>query len=224
MKSIAYYSVKTASILLTLVLIVLCAFFGFLYYCNLRGMEVPTLGSFQMYVVLSESMEPEILMDDAILVNTSVTSDNLAINDVITFRAFESDIIITHRIIGIERTENGYEYRTKGDNNPSADLFTTPEERIIGRYVMRLPQLASVLALTVERPYLIALIVASVILVQLILGFTEKKLKPAISLFAGEIDAADIVSPDGADEVQVDEATQTDEAIQENENNEIPHI
>ena len=188
MKSIAYYAVKTASILLTAALIVLCAFFGFLYYCNLRGMEVPTLGSLQMYVVLSESMEPEISVDDAIIVNTSVSSDDLEIGDIITFRAFESDIIITHRIIGIERTENGYEYRTKGDNNPSVDLFTTPEYRIIGRYVMRLPQLASTLALTVSRPYLIAIIVASVILVQLALGFAEKKLKPEQSLLTDELD------------------------------------
>lgn len=192
MKNISYYAVKTASILLTVALIVLCAFFGFLYYCNLRGMEVPTLGSLQMYVVLSESMEPEISVNDAIIINTSVTSDDLAVGDIITFRAFESDIIITHRIIGVERTANGYEYRTKGDNNPSADTFTTPEDRIIGRYVMRLPQLASALALTVERPYLIAIIVASVILVQLILGFAEKKLKPAPSLPIGESDETNI--------------------------------
>ena len=191
MKNIAYYAVKTASILLTVALIILCAFFGFLYYCNLRGMEVPTLGSLQIYVVLSESMEPDILVDDAIIVNTSVTGNDLAVGDVITFRAFESDVIITHRIIGVERTDQGYEFRTKGDNNPSMDLFTTPEDRIIGRYVMRLPQLASVLELTVERPYLIAIIVASVILTQLVLGFSEKKLKPALSVPMGEVNDSD---------------------------------
>lgn len=215
-KSIAYYFVKAVSILLTTVIIVLCAFFGFLYYCNIRGMEVPTLGSLQMYIVLSESMEPKIFVNDAIIINTSVTSDDLAVGDVITFRAFESDVIITHRIIDIERTEQGYEYRTKGDNNPSMDTFTTPEDRVIGRYVMKLPQLAAILAFTVERPYLIALIVVSVILVQLLLGFTEKKLKPvpALSVPTDEITDEEILT-----QIQIEESEKEGTAQTESDEN-----
>lgn len=176
----AYGAVKTISILLTIALIIICVFFGFLAFCSFAGMDVPTLGPFKIYLVLSDSMAPEIITDDAIII-TKTTPETLEIGDVITFYAFESDTIITHRITGIEQTGQGYEFTTKGDNNNIEDSFTTPGDRVIGKYLTKISKFGGFLNGVTARPYIIALIIIPILLIQFLLGLLEKSLKKAIS-------------------------------------------
>jgi signal peptidase len=176
-KKIFYYSVQTTSILLTVFLLTACLFFGYIFYCNIVEMEIPTLGSFQIYVVLSDSMAPFMVKNDAIIVNKTDAS-KLKAGDVITFYAFESDTVVTHRITEIAKTEGGPEFVTKGDNNNAADNFTTSGSRVIGKYVFRLPQFGGFLTSIKNRPYVVILPIALIILIQLMLGYIETKLKP----------------------------------------------
>lgn len=177
LKNTAYYFVKVVTVAIMACLIVVCMFFGYLYYCNLASMQVPTLGPFQIYIVLSDSMAPYIVKDDAVVVSKA-DPEKLKQGDIITFTAFESDVTITHRIINVEKTDQGYEFRTQGDNNNTEDSFVTTEDRIIGKYFLKIPKLQSFMNITIQRPYAIAVIVGVVILIQFLLGLAEKALKP----------------------------------------------
>lgn len=172
-----YGGVKAISLLMTITLIISCLFFGWLVICNAVGMDVPKLGSVRIYVVQSDSMMPVFLTNDAIFV-TETAPEKLADGDIITFYAFESDTIITHRIIDVSQTEQGYEYSTKGDNNNVEDSFTTPDSRVIGRYFAKIPRFGAFLDMISSRPYIIAVVVAAVLALQLLLGAVEKWAAP----------------------------------------------
>ena len=172
-----YYLVKTFSLILTIFLLVVCLFFGFLYYCHTKDMPIPAIGPFKVYVVLTPSMEPRLKVNDAVIV-VATDPNELRSGDIITFTAFETNAIITHRIVDKKLTDKGYVFTTKGDNNQSVDTFETPQNRIIGKYLMKVPQLATFLDYTAQRPYMIAVLVVIILLIQFICGFAERKWQP----------------------------------------------
>jgi len=172
-----YYVVKTIGIILTAAALFVCIFSGYLFYCNKSGMDVPALGPFQMYVVLSDSMYPVMRTDDAIVVRQKEAAD-LKEGDIITFYAFESDIIITHRIVGVNQNGNQYEFNTKGDNNNTPDKFVTPEGRVIGKYEFKIPQFGGLLTKASEKPLFIAIPVIVLVIIQVLLGQAEEMLNP----------------------------------------------
>lgn len=172
-----YGSVKAISLLMTVILITVCLFFGWLVTCNAVGMDVPRLGSIRIYVVRSNSMAPLLLTNDAIFV-IETASEKLADGDIITFYAFESDTIITHRITDVSPTEQGYEYSTKGDNNNVEDSFTTPDSRVIGRYFAKISGFGVFLDTIASKPYIIAAAVAAIMAVQFLLGVVERRVIP----------------------------------------------
>jgi len=141
-------------------------------------MEVPTLGSFKVYPVLSISMEPKINVDDVVII-AKTDAAKLKPGDIITFTAYETDAVITHRIVDIESTVNGYVFTTKGDRNNVEDSFFTPQDRLIGKYVMRIPKLAVFIRTCTEKPVYIVALVFIILLIQFLCGVFEKKLKPA---------------------------------------------
>ena len=205
-KKIFYRSIQTMSVLLTASLLLMCLFFGYIFFCNLVKMDVPTLGSLQIYVVLSDSMAPVMAKGDAIIVNTK-SADELKVGDIISFYAFDGEIVVTHRITKITQTENGPEFATKGDNNNVTDGFVTPGSRVIGEYVFRIPQFGGFLTSIKEKPYVIIMPVAIIILIQLLLGNAEAKLKPAKSDTKTKkrektMDKKDIVEADIAETIE----------------------
>ena len=179
MKKSIYYTVKTISTLLTTAAVAVIIFFGYLLYCNLRNMEVPTLGPFRIFIVLSDSMTPLMRTDDAVIVR-SVDTKELNVGDIITLRAFDNNAFITHRIMEKNTAEDGsgYEFTTKGDNNNIADRFTTPEDLVVGRFTLRLPQLGRIITQAGENPLYVAVAVIVVIAIQFLLGQAESSLNP----------------------------------------------
>ncbi len=100
-----------------------------------------------LYTIVSGSMEPNIKVYD-VVIDVSV-SDPAAIKvgDVITFRSTSSisrDLIVTHRVVDIKLVNGKYEYVTKGDWNSAIDSDTAKFDNIIGKVVMKLPQLGRV--------------------------------------------------------------------------------
>jgi len=176
-KDIAFYFVKIMSFLITAVTIVLSLFFGIIVYSNFAKMEVPTLGPYKIYIVLSDSMKPVMYKNDAVII-AKIDPATLKVGDVITFFAFESNTIITHRITEVHDTGFGYAFSTKGDNNNTSDSFTTPGDRVIGKYKFRIPKFINFTDMTTARPYMIAVIVAAVVLVLFLLGLAERALRP----------------------------------------------
>lgn len=132
------------SILIVLILVAI----GFaIYFVDLMkniksGDNKPPLLS--AYVIISPSMEPTIKVEDAIVIVRHEPED-LEVGDIITFLSNDprySGITITHRIVGIEKSNNGkIFFRTKGDNNNSEDAALVPSENVYGRVVLKIPKI-----------------------------------------------------------------------------------
>lgn len=105
-----------------------------------------TLGtSNPMMVVISQSMVPTLGVGDFIFIEAIDNFDNVEIGepptgDILVFRrpGFNEEFIV-HRAIGSVKTDDGWIYQTKGDNNAFPDGFQVTEDLVIGRVVNRLP-------------------------------------------------------------------------------------
>lgn len=97
---------------------------------------------FNAYIIVSPSMVPTIKVQDGIIIKRESHLEN---GDIITFSSRDpryTGLIITHRIVGIEKTENGKTlYRTKGDNNNVSDNSLVHKEDIYGKVLFRIPKI-----------------------------------------------------------------------------------
>ena len=174
--SIAYHTVKIINWAVLAFIIFACAVLAYLYICNLIGMPVPRLGPIRMYIVLSDSMSPVFVENDAIL-NIEAKPEKIRPGDIITYKAFDSDTVITHRVVSAEFRDGGRVYRTKGDSNNVEDRYDTLHSQVIGKYFLRLPKVGYWLNQVREKPYLTLLAAVFVICLQILLGSAEKGLK-----------------------------------------------
>ena len=80
-------------------------------------------------------MIPAFARGDAVLIK-KITEDELeelSVDDVI---AFDYDKrIIVHRIVSIDKINNKYLIKTKGDNNLSVDAWTVNDEMVYGKVI-----------------------------------------------------------------------------------------
>ncbi len=104
-----------------------------------RG-ETPDVFGYQFYQIESGSMEPTLVIGDIILSKKYDTSQDLAINDIITFKTIEG-MTVTHRIVEVTTDDAGQlAYKTKGDNeNNAVDMELVIPDRIEAVMVLRLP-------------------------------------------------------------------------------------
>ena len=102
---------------------------------------------FALYTIISGSMEKELMIYDVVL-NFKVTDPNkIKTGDIITFTSTSSlnpGMTVTHRVLERIETDHGIVYRTKGDNNLTADSSTVPFENVKGKTFMKIPQLGRV--------------------------------------------------------------------------------
>lgn len=111
------------------------------------------------YIIMSGSMEPTISVSDGII--TKETND-LKDGDIIAFD--NQGAVTVHRIIKTYTQENGEKlYRTKGDNNNSADRGLISKTQIKGEVIYKVPKIGNAV-LFLQRNIVIILI--------LILGVT----------------------------------------------------
>lgn len=106
------------------------------------GTAKPLFGA---YVIISGSMEPNIHVYD-VIVSKRVDPSTLEVGDVITFHSNDTRFYgetVTHRIVEVIDSKKGI-YRTKGDANNVEDEALTVGENIMGKVVMRIPQLGRV--------------------------------------------------------------------------------
>lgn len=103
------------------------------------GVAKPLFGA---YVIISGSMEPNIHVYD-VIVSKRVDTTELKKGDVITFYSNDNrfyGVTVTHRIIEVIDGEKGI-FRTRGDANNVEDDALTIKDNIVGKVVMRIPQL-----------------------------------------------------------------------------------
>ncbi len=102
----------------------------------------PRLFGYQVFGVLSGSMEPTFPVGSVVYVKT-IIPDDVRIGDAITFRIEELDsVVATHRVVGINHEERTF--TTKGDANQVVDNEPVAFEYFIGRADFKIPYLGYV--------------------------------------------------------------------------------
>lgn len=104
--------------------------------------SVPKLFGYQIYNVLTQSMEPAMPVGSAIYVKRC-DPQALRQGDVITFRLSEATgLVETHRVV--ENDTQAKQLITKGDANALPDVDPVSYERVVGKVVMCIPVLGTV--------------------------------------------------------------------------------
>lgn len=116
------------------------------YYMNPN--EVPSFFGFKPFIVLSGSMETEILAGDLVIVK-EIDTNKLKKEDIIAFK--QDEIVVTHRIVDIITEEGVTKYITKGDNNNTEDSGYVLPEQVEGLYQFKISRLGN-LAMFVQTP------------------------------------------------------------------------
>lgn len=104
--------------------------------------SVPKLFGYQIYNVLTQSMEPAMPVGSAIYVKRC-DPQALEQGDIITFRLSEATgLVETHRVV--ENDTQARQLITKGDANALPDVNPVSYERVVGKVVMCIPVLGIV--------------------------------------------------------------------------------
>lgn len=120
-----------------LVVIILCI--SSIIYNKIKHPESPfTIFNYQLYVDVTNSMVPNLNVNDIIVVKRCCEKD-IEVGDIVTFR--EKDSTITHRIVEVVSDNGKNKYKTKGDNNKSEDDRLITYEEIEGVFVHKIPYL-----------------------------------------------------------------------------------
>ncbi len=100
---------------------------------------------FSAYTIVSPSMVPTINVLDVIVTMRVNNPEDLKKGDIITFNSTDyryTGVLVTHRIVGIEKTSSGdYLFITKGDNNNTQDSSRISFNEIYGRVLFRIPKI-----------------------------------------------------------------------------------
>ena len=124
----------------------LCNVLGTLILCSVilacLPVTLPKVMGYEIYNVVSGSMEPELPVGSVVYVE-AVEPEDIQAEDIIAFQSGES--VITHRVVRNQTVEG--EFTTKGDANAEADRNAVPYEMLIGKVVLHLPVLGAILAI-----------------------------------------------------------------------------
>ena len=115
------------TVLLSIILICNLYTIGVRYF---TGSPQPAVFGWSWAIVISGSMEPEILVNDLVIVHEE---DSYSVGDVITYES--GDSVVTHRII----SESAEGYITKGDANNTEDLHPVSKHSVVGKVAGVIP-------------------------------------------------------------------------------------
>ena len=168
MQKVLRYIGKMAQVLITVLLALLLVCNMYLIIMDrVMGVEHPTILGYSSAVVASGSMEPALSVEDLILNHVQASYEE---GDIITFQS--GDSLTTHRIIAV--TDKGYV--TQGDANNAADQDVVLPEEVIGRVVVAIPHIGSILAFLKTPLGMMLLVFVGFLLIELPFFFrTHKK-------------------------------------------------
>lgn len=109
--------------------------------------QMPYWTKYHLMVVLSDSMRPAFKTGDVLFVSKSRPNNTYLKGDIISFQdPNDNSKIVTHRVIGVLKSNNQIFYQTKGDANPVSDYIPIPATNVLGQEHFSLPQLGRVFA------------------------------------------------------------------------------
>jgi len=97
--------------------------------------KVPDFGGTVPFIVLTDSMYPDIKSGDLILCKT-IEPEDVEVDDVISFYdpAGNGTSVVTHKVIEIVEEDGALFFRTKGINNNTEDRVLVPADKVIAEY------------------------------------------------------------------------------------------
>ena len=105
-------------------------------------LTLPRLMGYEVFDVISGSMEPAIPMGSVIYVRSAEPED-VQVDDVIAF--MDDGSVVAHRVVA-NRTSMG-EFVTKGDANNTEDLFPVPYDALLGVVALHVPMAGAAMSL-----------------------------------------------------------------------------
>ena len=137
------------------------------------------VGSTSTFVISSNSMNPELVVNDVVMVDEEYSFEEINIGDMIVFnQPSDHDRVIAHRVITI-LDDDPKMLKTKGDANtasiPGTD-FPISEEEYIGKIVNVIPHFGTITQiLQPPMSYLILIINLGVLIIPIILHLRFRK-------------------------------------------------
>jgi len=122
--------------------------------------QTPDFFGYKTFNIISGSMEPDISIDDIVIVK-KVDRLDIRKYDIITFVI--DDQTVTHRVIGINFYDGELIYTTKGDKNEVTDTEKILYSQIEGKYVGKIPKAGKLFAF-LKNKYVFAAILIILIL------------------------------------------------------------
>lgn len=121
------------------------------------------LGVVQPLIVISGSMEPQIMTGD-LLIDRPIPTDTVEVGDILSLQSELTGKLVTHRVVSIERSADSWEIRLRGDANSEDDLepYTVGDE-VLTPFV-QIPMAGKVVSKLMEPSVAIPVLVALVAL------------------------------------------------------------
>lgn len=136
-------------------------------------LTLPRVFGYEVYTVISGSMEPAIPVDSLVYVQPGAPED-AQVDDVIAFySSTDTGAIITHRVVKNDIVTG--QIHTKGDANAKEDMYPVAYEYYMGKVVYSVPVLGRVLAFFVTLWGKIAAgcLIGTAVLLQIIGGILD---------------------------------------------------
>lgn len=157
---------KISSIIGTILLVVLIAVVIVMFDARISG-EAPSIFGYQVFRVSSESMEPELMVGDVILVKEATVED-IKKGDIVTYKGEEdtfSGKLITHKMLEDPQYVDGrYVFKTSGIYDGAIPDPEWYEDQLVGEYVRKVPFVDKVYTFFLTPYGLIAFIVVIMVL------------------------------------------------------------
>lgn len=143
MKKERYKSLELVIKLIILIVCIPCLFINSIIIVDsyLHPNEIPSFFGYKPLIVLSSSMEEKMAVGDIAIVKKT-NENKLNVDDIIAFKDSE-DVIVTHRIVGIQNDGNDILFVTKSDNNIE-DQTLVNSSSIEGKYLFKIPGLGNI--------------------------------------------------------------------------------
>ena len=136
--------------------------------------KIPNFLGYKPFIIVSGSMEPEIMTHD-LIITKEVSEESIEVGDILSYVSSDG-YVVTHRVIKINNNDGKNNYVFKGDNNNVNDCETVTYSQIEGEYLFAIPFIGSI-ALYIQTPIGLS---TSIILI-IILYFIMKVIKTIIN-------------------------------------------
>ena len=143
---------------------------------------VPFISKYDHYVIQTGSMEPVIMTDDIVIIDTSTSIDELETGDIIAFYVDieGTQIVFVHYLYSITVVDNVRTFKTKPEvSGPTeTDPWDLVDEDIIGTHVLTISKIGPLLLFaqsTIGRIVLVVDVVVIYLLVELLPKKKEKE-------------------------------------------------